>query len=806
MRDIVTAKHYLTNNLPPLTENLPSRVSSNRVYFVNCHDYSLDDIVKDGNGVYKNFGRWTWLFKEGETTTKQRWMPHQKLRKGQQMVVKRYFRHVKYPDFRREIIYVSNHRHEFVNNAVIVIYYFNGKEHDIIPGPHGNSKGNSTGYTAVKKSVIKRVAALAKKTSTREAIEHNISSQGGRAQIQMENMPNQQQVKRACNDVTTRHQKATSSFSDIMEWCCSNKNICRMVQLHPEPVVVLATDQQLVDLERFSCIDGVPPITVDPTFNLGDFYVTPITYRNLLLKSKRAANNFSCFCGPILIHFHKTRAAYDELFRCIKSLSGNISKLYAYGTDGELELIKSLQMAFPGARQLRCYRHIEQNALSNLKSSGCLNQAKTVLRSLCTCPVNEFETVFNDILDTYSKDLQYAKFTNYLIKNKDMLKSNVHSSNNNGDLFYTNPSESINSKIKQFMRFRSAQLYNFLDAMKAFFEVETGSAIDGYLNLSKEYKLVDTIQSIGNIMAMTTEEKQLYIDKMNKTMPPAHPTKQVASHIDHDSYELDANEIPHGSTIDFTLTPESCRINVSIPILRDMFNKASQLVANKGIMRAPSSDPNSACFSVISSTSLVNHQVAVKDSGNIVCNCGSYKTHRICSHTVAAGHFSDHLYEFICFHRNNSSGPTADVITQSIDKSRAGMKSNQHKRKRLTKAMKTKFAKATCPTDHETPNLIKYVLLKQDHPNVSVCYGCKSNNMAEHTAGLATKVYRQYIPKGQSMTPQNLKTSFKKEWTYYHLQCGDFIAKNIHICPHITMSQSDRSLLLNRGFSFSDSS
>ena len=48
-------------------------------------------------------------------------------------------------------------------------------------------------------------------------------------------------------------------------------------------------------------------VTVDPTFTLGDFDVTPITYRHLLLKTRRG-NQPPIFIGPVLIHYRKTFA------------------------------------------------------------------------------------------------------------------------------------------------------------------------------------------------------------------------------------------------------------------------------------------------------------------------------------------------------------------------------------------------------------------------------------------------------------------------------------------------------------------
>lgn len=52
----------------------------------------------------------------------------------------------------------------------------------------------------------------------------------------------------------------------------------RETQPSPEPAFVLARDRQLDDLVRICAIPGgFSVLTVDPTFKLGDFDVTPTT-------------------------------------------------------------------------------------------------------------------------------------------------------------------------------------------------------------------------------------------------------------------------------------------------------------------------------------------------------------------------------------------------------------------------------------------------------------------------------------------------------------------------------------------------
>ena len=83
------------------------------------------------------------------------------------------------------------------------------------------------------------------------------------------------------------------------------------IRTAPDPAIILAYDFQVNDMVRF-CTSATAEfcvLTIDPTFSLGEFDVTPITYRHLLLESRRS-NTPPIFLGPLLVHYCKTFAAY----------------------------------------------------------------------------------------------------------------------------------------------------------------------------------------------------------------------------------------------------------------------------------------------------------------------------------------------------------------------------------------------------------------------------------------------------------------------------------------------------------------
>lgn len=78
------------------------------------------------------------------------------------------------------------------------------------------------------------------------------------------------------------------------EWGSLWLNV-RFVTSAPEPLCILYSNAQLLDIEHF-CIDPVKfgPLSVDPTFDLGDFNVIVTSYYSLLLLNWKIHN---CYGG-----------------------------------------------------------------------------------------------------------------------------------------------------------------------------------------------------------------------------------------------------------------------------------------------------------------------------------------------------------------------------------------------------------------------------------------------------------------------------------------------------------------------------
>ena len=135
-----------------------------------------------------------------------------------------------------------------------------------------------------------------------------------------------------------------------------------------------------MDIEHFCTGEPSGVLSIDPTFNLGPFYVTPMTYHNLLVTTPRKNNPI--LLGPILIHKTKTFQPFHYLGSTLIRLNSALIGLKAFGTDGEPELIKAFRLLFPKAVYLRCTNHLRQIIKDKLRDLYCPTQS--VSSEFCT--------------------------------------------------------------------------------------------------------------------------------------------------------------------------------------------------------------------------------------------------------------------------------------------------------------------------------------------------------------------------------------------------------------------------------------
>ena len=244
-----------------------------------------------------------------------------------------------------------------MEDKCIIQYAFRFGEHDVKICSHGNSHEHSEPYVRTQPSTLQKVKEerAACCNSTPKSVVAKITEREGGI------------VKCRSPSVLPRNRKQVlnsrvpnSSNKDllyaVMEMCLKAKSggeqFVRSVQAAPEPMAVLALEQQLVDIERF-CTNSseFSVLGFDPTFNCGKFAVTVVVYKNLLVQNYRDGST-PTFLGPMLVHQRKLKESYHYLMSTLVGLRPSLSQIKAIGTDGEINLFKALLTNLPLAQHV----------------------------------------------------------------------------------------------------------------------------------------------------------------------------------------------------------------------------------------------------------------------------------------------------------------------------------------------------------------------------------------------------------------------------------------------------------------------
>ena len=234
------------------------------------------------------------------------------------------------------------------NRYCMVQYFFDGPVVPVKFKPHGNSKSNKPFFRTAE-STKRHLRELTTKHTPSEVVSLATAEEGGeiyargasclpRDRMQIKNFKRQ--------NATTEENVLYSVMLECKLAQGKSEAFVRDVKAAPEPMAVLFNDWQLNDLERF-CTNNhsFSVLSVDTTFILGDFYVTPTTYRHLMLVDAQSGKH-PAVIGPVLVHQQMKFSSFNYFFSTLVSANKQLRHVLAVGSDGDEALVQALSQ-FP---------------------------------------------------------------------------------------------------------------------------------------------------------------------------------------------------------------------------------------------------------------------------------------------------------------------------------------------------------------------------------------------------------------------------------------------------------------------------
>ena len=511
----------------------------------------------------------------------------------------------------------------------------------------------------------------------------------------------------------------------------------RTVVAAPQPLCVLATDIQLKQLQ-LCCTDpsAFSIVSVDPTFNLGSFFVTPIVFLHKAFMTKRSHKS-PVFLGPILIHQQMNTHAYCFFAHQLQVLLPSLSNIQAFGTDGELALVAGFRNAFPNAIHLRCFKHCRDNCEAKLKELNLNDSARQeiiadIFGTECSTQIQlglvdavseqDYDTKFGALKQRWNELEMRGKrvptgeevipeFYSWFEAHKShvvrssMIQS-VRKAAQLGDppeKFYTNASESTNNVLKIKVDRKQQSLPDFVNHAKDLVGTYEKN-IERAFYQRGDWRLADTISSLlpqKNRLAQVLNATTSLSDLLSAaSLAPS--TSGTDAQSNAASLLKPVDVVPGQSTTgNLSIAPqvliEASGINIHEDTLRSIWSKAEMLVKGASLVVPVPGSKSRYDRMVASSANDCPHHVTtpIKFTGQFRCDskCAMYGTYKICAHTVAAAEHCKQLELFLHWLiKQNVTPNLSHMALSGIPKGagKKGGKPSSSKRKRQTQPSSSK--------------------------------------------------------------------------------------------------------------------
>ena len=707
-----------------IATRVPTSISKNTVFVVDTSNLLNEADVKcDDLGAWLCTGSHKFLYSTDETGICHKLEEQSDCPPNHVLYIvqRQFFSNKSLPSLRKSIINARQATSTSHQDLEVIQYIFTEGEQEVIVKSHGNSK--RTGSRAFKRTMQSTrdfVREKLKELPPRKVIHSIVDERGGIMKVESagEFPRNRAQVYNANRHVKRQEAGVPFSTGDpLLQVLTKAKEeqqglmedvFIREIPLFPEPIVFLATEQQLADIVRFCtnpeafCILGV-----DCTFQIADFYYTFTTYRNLMLTTDKGVHPV-CI-GPGILHKQKLLTSYKTLPLLMTKYNKETSGVLAYGTDGEENLYKAMSQVFEDAKHLRCDIHLRDNVKRKLNELGITGSVASEIvcdifgkvldgvteGGLVDCTSSEeLDMALNNVTSKWPKLHQNGdKFTSYFVKEKaevirESATADIRSMCGLGfppKVYTQNASECMNRLVKAEEDSKFAKkadgLLPSIERIRA--EVKRQNEEQFLAVIGRgEYRLTNDFSFLG------VEEKNFF--RMSEQQKNSLKKKFISASMSHPLRHRVTKEEEIATKNVLSITAENAHIiDIPFPLLKGMFSKAATTVNDQtAVWKVPSSegsDPSAPVRVMVHSRSSRDPRTVLisPKTGRVQCDkgCANWATYSMCSHTLAAAEKTGILKEFLNWFKSKKRSPNLSAIANVNMPKNAGQKVGTRKRK-----------------------------------------------------------------------------------------------------------------------------
>ena len=253
--------------------------------------------------------------------------------------------------------------YQLLSNPLLTLIHYHGDEDVAVDFPHRGSTSDKI-HIRTSSSYLSKCKELVKSNQANVVYKKEVSSGSG----DLVSMPrNMKQLRNLRFEHLSNCRISQDALYNLHEIAYDIPGFVWRITSFPDLVCIIGLQEVLNEMDRVLLLEtNNQLISYDTTFQLGDFYVSPLIFKHTLFEG--------CPCIPamFLIHERKFTETHEEMFKeCCKRIPSLKSTKCPLVVDREKAITKAIQQQLPSSILiLYCWNHIFRDVRSWCSKHG----------------------------------------------------------------------------------------------------------------------------------------------------------------------------------------------------------------------------------------------------------------------------------------------------------------------------------------------------------------------------------------------------------------------------------------------------
>ncbi|CAC5412488.1 unnamed protein product [Mytilus coruscus] len=264
--------------------------------------------------------------------------------------------------------------YNFKDNRNLVLVHYEGDETVYTPLSHGNVKNkiNPPEFIRTAPSVLQTIekeVSSGLKTAMDVYRDNITNSDIPGVQQGVLNARNVKQVENIVRKVNEQKRIGKDDIYNLMLLAYHMEGYIHEITVFPDLTAIIALPEMISIVNQLLDVNTEEDIPFqffyDTTFKLGDFYVSPLVFRNIIFEDR------PIMPVAFLIHGRKKEKMHSKFFEFVSSVFPKLNrKCVPFVTDREPGLVNAIEKNFPNSDVIMCWNHLITDAKFNLHKMG----------------------------------------------------------------------------------------------------------------------------------------------------------------------------------------------------------------------------------------------------------------------------------------------------------------------------------------------------------------------------------------------------------------------------------------------------